>query len=132
MSTTNDPIADFLTRLRNASSARKPTFDVPYSKMKGELARILKKEGYIADYELVKTGTFPKMTVTTKFVNRAPAVAGLRRVSRPGLRRYVSSNEIPRVLGGLGIAIVSTSRGVLAGHEARRQKVGGELLAFVW
>ncbi|MFV0417056.1 MAG: 30S ribosomal protein S8 [Chthoniobacterales bacterium] len=132
MSNTNDPIADFLTRLRNASSARKPSFDVPYSKMKGELARILKKEGYITDYELVTSGNFPTMTVQTKFVNKAPAVAGLRRVSRPGLRRYVSSAEIPRVLGGLGIAIVSTSQGVLAGHEARRKKVGGELLAFVW
>lgn len=132
MSAMTDPIADFLTRLRNASSARKATFDVPYSKMKADIAGILKKEGYITDYELDTSGKFPQIKVKTKFVNKTPALAGLRRVSKPGLRRYVGADEIPRVLGGMGIAVLSTSRGILSGHDARRQKLGGELLAYVW
>jgi len=127
-----DPIADFLTRIRNASLARKAVFDVPYSKLKSELARILKKEGYIQDYELDPKAAHPTLRVHSKFVNKTPAVTGLRRISRPGLRRYVGSDEIPRVLGGMGIAIISTSNGVMTGQEARRKKVGGELLAYVW
>ena len=130
--TVSDPIADFLTRLRNAAGVGKPKFDVPYSKMKGELVRILKREGYIADYELDTTGKFPVLHVQNKFVNKVAAVAGLKRVSKPGLRKYVNSTEIPRVLGGMGISILSTPRGVLSGREAKKQNVGGELLAYIW
>ena len=130
--TVSDPIADLLTRLRNAAAVNKPKFDVPYSKMKGELVRILKREGYIADYQLDTTGKFPVLRVENKFVNKAAAIAGLKRVSKPGLRKYVGANEIPRVLGGMGIAILSTSSGVMTGQEAKRKKVGGELLAYVW
>ena len=122
-----------LTRVRNASTARKAEFLVPYSKLKSEIARILLKEGYIESYELEtpKDG-HPQLKVRSKFVNKVPAVAGLKRVSKPGLRRYVGADEVPRVLGGLGIAILSTSRGILTGHEARKQNVGGELLAYIW
>lgn len=132
MSAISDPVADFLTRLRNASSVRKSEFNVPYSKLKSELARLLKQEGYITDYELDTTSGKSILKITTKFSGKAAAITGLKRVSKPGLRRYVGSEEIPRVLGGLGIALVSTSRGILTGQEARRQKVGGELLAYVW
>lgn len=128
-----DPIADMLTRLRNASRARKAEFLVPYSKLKSEIARILEKEGYISGYELeTPEGGHPQIKIRNKFVNKTCAIAGLKRVSRPGLRRYVGSQEVPRVLGGLGIAILSTSSGVLSGHEARKQNVGGELLAYIW
>jgi small subunit ribosomal protein S8 len=132
MSALTDPIADFLTRLRNASAAHKAEFRVPYSKMKSEIARILKQEGYISDFELDRSGAHPELKVKTKFVNKAPAFVGLRRISRPGLRRYVGSQEIPRVLGGMGVAVLSTSKGILTGQEARRQKLGGELLAYIW
>lgn len=128
----SDPIADLLTRLRNAARGSKSQFDVPYSKMKGEIVRILKREGYIADYELDTTGKFPVLKIENKFVNKAPALAGLKRVSKPGLRKYVGATEIPRVLGGMGIAIISTSSGVMTGHEAKRKNIGGELLAYVW
>jgi small subunit ribosomal protein S8 len=128
----SDPIADLLARLRNAGSAGKSEFLVPYSKMKGELVRILKNEGYIADYELDTTGKHPVLKIRHKFVNKVVAIAGLKRVSKPGLRKYVAADEIPRVLGGMGIAIVSTSSGVMTGHEAKRKNVGGELLAYVW
>lgn len=128
-----DPIADMLTRLRNASRARKTEFLVPYSKMKSEIARILEKEGYIAGFELeTPEGGHPQLKIRNKFVNKTCAIAGLKRVSRPGLRRYVGAQDVPRVLGGLGIAVLSTSTGILSGHEARKQNVGGELLAFVW
>jgi len=128
----NDPIADMLTRLRNAAAARKSEFAMPYSKLKSEIAKILKKEGYITDYELDTTGTHPSLKIRTKFVNKTSAIAGLKRVSRPGLRRYVGVGEIPRVLGGMGIAVLSTPRGILSGHEARKQNVGGEVLAYIW
>jgi small subunit ribosomal protein S8 len=128
-----DPIADMLTRLRNAARAHKAEFVVPYSKLKSEIARILEKEGYIAGFELETTHKVrPNLKIRNKFVNKASAIAGLRRVSKPGLRRYVKADEVPRVLGGMGIAVLSTSRGVLTGHEARRQNVGGELLAYIW
>ena len=128
-----DPIADMLTRLRNASRARKTEFLVPYSKLKSELARILLKEGYIEGFELeTPEKGHPRLKIRNKFVNKTCAIAGLKRVSKPGLRRYVGAQEVPRVLGGLGIAILSTSSGVLSGHEARTQNVGGELLAFIW
>jgi small subunit ribosomal protein S8 len=132
MSTITDPIADFLTRVRNGSRAQQPEVLVPYSKIKAELARILKEEGYISDYSVDTSGERPRIKVINKLVDRSSAIAGLRRVSRPGLRRYVGADEIPRVLGGMGLAILSTSRGILSGREARKQKVGGELLAYVW
>jgi small subunit ribosomal protein S8 len=132
MSTVTDPIADFLTRIRNGTLAQKPEVLVPYSKVKAEIARVLKDEGYITDYSIDTSAAHPRIKITNKLVDRSSAIAGLRRVSRPGLRRYVGSDEIPRVLGGMGVAILSTSRGVLSGREARKQKVGGELLAYVW
>lgn len=127
-----DPISDMLTRLRNATTARKASLLVPYSRMKSDIASILKKEGYIVDYALESVDGHQQIKITTKFVNKTSAISGLKRVSRPGLRRYVGSTEIPRVLGGMGIAVLSTSRGILSGHEARKQKVGGELLAYIW
>lgn len=132
MSTLSDPIADFLARLRNAARNHRADVSAPYSRLKAEIARILKQEGYISDFE-IDTATKPmQLKVTLKFVNRIPALTGLERVSRPGLRKYVGSDEVPRVLGGMGIAILSTSRGILTGREARKEHVGGELLATVW
>jgi len=132
MSNLSDPIADFLTRLRNSSTALKAETTVPYSKIKVEIARILKQEGYISDYAVETGGVVPQIRVTNKFVNRTPAITGLKRVSKPGLRRYVGSQEIPRVLGGLGVSILSTPAGIVTGREAKKQNVGGELLAYVW
>jgi small subunit ribosomal protein S8 len=132
MSTVTDPIADFLARVRNGALAQQPEVLIPYSKIKAEVARILKEEGYISDYSVDTTAAHPRIKVVNKLLNRSSAIAGLRRVSRPGLRRYVGADEIPRVLGGMGLAILSTSRGILSGREARKQKIGGELLAYVW
>jgi len=132
MSTVTDPIADFLARVRNGARAQKPEVLIPYSKIKAEIARIFKEEGYISDYSVDTSGEHPRIKVVNKLVDRSSAIAGLKRVSRPGLRRYVGADEIPRVLGGMGVAILSTSRGILSGREARKQKVGGELLAYVW
>ena len=132
MSALTDPIADFLTRLRNASRAGKSEVLAPYSKIKFEIAKILKQEGYVSAVEVEKAGDFQVIKVTTKFVNRAPAITGLKRVSKPGLRKYVGSKEVPRVLGGLGISILSTPKGILSGREAKKENVGGELLAHVW
>ena len=132
MSNLSDPIADFLTRLRNASQAGLAETSAPFSKIKAEIARILKQEGYITDYEIATTGKFPEIKIKNKLVNRVPAIRGLKRVSRPGLRRYVGSGEIPRVLGGMGVAILSTPKGILSGRDAKRENVGGELLAFIW
>ena len=121
-----------LTRLRNATAAGQSSLTLPYSKLKSDIAQILKKVGYIKDSELVTESGHQAIKIQTKFVNKTSAISGLKRVSRPGLRRYVGSAEIPRVLGGMGIAVLSTSRGILTGHEARKQKVGGELLAYIW
>ncbi len=132
MSQLSDPIADFLTRLRNANSARLPEVVLPYSKIKAEIARILKQEGYITNYEVDTTGQFPQIKVISKMVNRTSAITGLKRVSKPGLRKYVGATEIPRVLGGMGISILSTPRGIVTGREAKKQNIGGELLAYVW
>jgi len=132
MSTVTDPIADFLTRVRNGARAQQPEVLIPYSKVKAEIARVLKEEGYISDYSVDTSGAHPRIKLINKLVDRSSAIAGLRRVSRPGLRRYVGADEIPRVLGGMGLAILSTSRGVVSGREARKQKLGGELLAYVW
>ena len=128
----NDPIADMLTRLRNATAAGQSSLTLPYSKLKSDIAKILIKEGYINETELVTEEGHQAIKIQTKFVNKTSAISGLKRVSRPGLRRYVGAGEIPRVLGGMGIAVLSTSRGILTGHEARKQKVGGELLAYIW
>ena len=132
MSTVTDPIADLLARVRNSTQAQKLEMFVPYSKVKSEIIRILKEEGYITDFVLDTTAAHPRIKITNKIANRTSAITGLKRVSRPGLRRYVGADEIPRVLGGMGTAILSTSRGVMTGREAKKQKVGGELLAYVW
>src|ERR1700720_3574353 len=122
-------IADLLARVRNAAHAQKVDMFVPYSKIKTEIVRILKDEGYISEYSIDTSAAHPRIKITNKMVNRSSAITGLRRVSRPGLRRYVGADEIPRVLGGMGVAILSTPKGVLSGREAKKQKVGGELLA---
>jgi small subunit ribosomal protein S8 len=132
MSTVTDPIADLLARVRNATRAQKMEMFVPYSRIKADVARILKEEGYITDYSVDTSAAHPRIKITNKLADRTSAITGLRRVSRPGLRRYVGAKEIPRVLGGMGTAILSTSRGVMSGREAKKQKVGGELLAYVW
>jgi small subunit ribosomal protein S8 len=131
-----DPVADFLTRIRNAITAAHETVDIPSSKLKTEIARILKEQGYIADYELEAPNVDHPgqvLRVRLKYTeDRRSAISGLRRVSRPGQRSYVGHSEIPKVLGGMGTAIVSTSRGVMTGHEARQAGVGGEVVAHVW
>ena len=126
-----DPVADMLTCVRNANKALKPIVEVRHSNLKEAIARILKKEGYIADYS-VAGETKRTLTINLKIKGRQGVIAGIKKISKPGLRQYVGAGEIPRVLGGLGVAIISTPNGVLAGHEARAQKVGGEVLAHVW
>lgn len=126
-----DPIADLLTRIRNASQALLPTVDMPHSRIKEGIARLLKQEGYLADCQVEGT-TIKRLKLKLKFQGRKGVIEGLRRVSTPGLRRYVGAGDIPRVLGGMGVAILSTPRGVLTGFEARRQNVGGEVLCYVW
>ena len=132
MSTLTDPIADFLTRLRNAASSHRADVKLPHSKIKEEIARILKEEGYIAEYEVDHSTRRAVIKVTMKFVNRTPALTGIKRVSKPGLRKYIGADEVPRVLGGMGTSIVSSSRGILTGRQAKRENIGGELLAIVW
>ncbi len=132
MSALTDPIADFLTRLRNAKSSRLDELSIPYSRLKAEMCDILRREGYLSDFAVDNSGRHPALKVHLKYVNRSPAITGLKRVSKPGLRKYVKATEVPRVLGGLGIAILSTSSGLLTDREARRRNVGGELLAYVW
>ncbi len=132
MSTLTDPIADFLTRLRNAAGSHRADVSLPHSKIKEEIARILKDEGYIAEYEVDHSVRPIQIKVKMKFVNRTPALTGIKRVSKPGLRKYIGADEVPRVLGGMGTSILSSSRGILTGRQAKREKVGGELLAIVW
>ena len=128
-----DPIADMLTRIRNAGSARHETVDVPASKMKKAIAEILLEEGYIKAYQIVEDGTQGIIRITLKYLpGKEKAITGLRRVSKPGLRVYAGADELPRVLRGMGIAIVSTSKGVMTDKKARANHVGGEVLAFVW
>ena len=127
-----DPIADMLTRIRNANSARHDTVDVPASNMKKSIAQILLDEGYIKSYQIVDDGTQGVIHITLKYNAKDKVITGLRRVSKPGLRVYVGADELPRVLRGLGIAIVSTSKGVMTDKAARAAHVGGEVLAFVW
>jgi small subunit ribosomal protein S8 len=131
--TVTDPIADMLTRIRNALMARHDNVKVPSSKMKLAIARILKEEGFITDYEVIKGKPHRDISIQLRYLDdNKPAIAGLKRVSKPGLRVYVQRREIPRVYGGLGIAIVSTSQGVKTGQQAWRQSSGGELLCYVW
>ena len=130
----SDPIADMLTRIRNANTAKHDTVDVPASKMKIAIANILVDEGYIAKYELSDEGAFQNMHITLKYGadKNEKIITGLKRISKPGLRIYAGKDELPRVLGGLGIAILSTNQGVITDKEARKLQVGGEVLAFVW
>lgn len=132
MSVLTDPIADFLIRLKNASRAGLDEFTAPYSKIKGEIARILQEEGYVWNYEVLSDGKFPEIKVKVKFVEGTPALTDLKRVSKPGRRNYVPTDGIPPVRRGLGISILSTSKGIMTGASARKNKVGGELLAIVW
>jgi small subunit ribosomal protein S8 len=131
-----DPIADFLTRLRNGAKAQHHDVAIPSSKLKRELARILKEQGYIEDYTIqppVPDRPGEQITITLKYTTeRKPVISGLERVSRPGQRTYVDHGHIPRIQGGMGTAIISTSKGVMTGHEARQQGVGGEVVARVW
>ena len=128
-----DPIADMLTRIRNANHQRHATVDIPASKIKLAIAEILKEEGYIADYEVIEENVQGTIRISLKYINeKERVITGSRRISKPGLRIYVNSNELPTVLGGLGIAIISTSNGIMTDKEARKQKVGGEVLCYVW
>jgi small subunit ribosomal protein S8 len=128
-----DPIADMLTRIRNAIMVRHDSVQVPASKIKVAIAKILKEEGFIADYEVVKGKPHRMIKVQLRYLeNNKPAISGMKRISKPGLRTYVHKREIPRVYGGLGIAIISTSQGIKTGQQAWHQKSGGELLCYVW
>ena len=132
--TMSDPIADMLTRIRNANTAKHDTVDVPASKMKIAIADILLNEGYIAKYDIVEDGNFKTIRITLKYGvdKNEKVISGLKRISKPGLRVYASAEELPRVLGGLGTAIISTNQGVITDKEARKLKIGGEVLCFVW
>lgn len=132
MSVVSDPISDFLTRIRNATRAAKQELSAPFSSIKAEISRILQEEGFIWGYEVVTGEGRPSLKLKLKYQGKAPVITDLKRVSTPGRRHYVGSADIPRVRQGLGISIVSTSRGVMTGSKARRQKLGGELLALVW
>ena len=130
----SDPIADMLTRIRNANTAKHDTVDVPASKMKLSIAQILVDEGYITKYELVDDGDFKTIRITLKYGRdkNQKIISGLKRISKPGLRVFASKEDLPKVLNGLGIAIISTNTGVMTDKEARRQNVGGEVLAYIW
>jgi len=128
-----DPIADFLTRIRNALQAQHEEVDIPASRLKREMSRILKEQGYIADWSEVDGDVGKVLRLTLRYTeDRSPVISGMQRVSRPGRRRYVPTKDVPRVLGGMGTTIVSTSTGVMTGHEARQKGVGGEVVAHVW
>jgi len=127
----NDPISDMLARIRNANRALLPAVEMPHSRIKESIAAILKREGYIADFTVA--GKLPKtIKLKLKYQGKKSIIEGLRRISTPGLRRYVGATEIPRVLGGLGVAVVSTSEGLLTDLQARKRKIGGELICYVW
>ncbi len=132
--TMSDPIADMLTRLRNANAAKHDTVDIPASKMKVAIADILLKEGYITNYKIEEIDGFKTIHITLKYGKdkNEKVLTGLKRISKPGLRVYASVDELPKVLGGLGVAIISTNKGVLTDKEARKQNIGGEVLAFIW
>ena len=131
MAVLTDPISDFLTRFKNAARAGKEEFSVPHSRIKADIAKILQEEGYIWSYE-VQDGSITEIKVKPRYVDGRAVLTDLKRVSRPGRRHYVGSGDIPRVMSGLGIAILSTSKGVMSGGVAKKQKLGGELLAYVW
>ena len=132
--TMSDPIADMLTRIRNANTAKHDTVDIPSSRMKLAIADILVDEGYVAKYEMVDNGSFKDIRIFLKYNNNKNerVISGIKRISKPGLRVYAGKDELPKVLGGLGIAIISTNNGVITDKEARKAGVGGEVLAFVW
>jgi len=132
MAVVTDTIADMLTRIRNANAMRYNEVSVPASKLKIELARILKEEGFIKGYKEVKEDAQGSIVITLKYVNKERVITGLKRISKPGLRVYAKSSEIPKVLNGLGIAIISTSKGIMTDKEARKQNLGGEVLAYIW
>lgn len=127
-----DPIADFLTRIRNASKARKVRVEIPASKMKIGLAEIFKACGYIIDYEVIEDKQQGKINMVLKYKNGTPAINGLQKISKPGLRVYKDANELPRVLNGLGTAVISTSAGLLTDKQARNQSIGGEVVCYIW
>ena len=131
---TSDPIADMLTRIRNANTAKHDTVDVPASKMKIAIADILLNEGYITKYDIVEDGNFKTIRITLKYGadKNEKVISGLKRISKPGLRVYANAEELPRVLGGLGTAIISTNQGVITDKEARKLNIGGEVLCFIW
>jgi len=128
-----DPVADFLTRIRNANTARLDKVEIPASKMKKDLARILKKEGFIRDYEYIEDGHQGVLRLYLKYgENHQRVISGLKRISKPGLRVYAKNEELPKVLGGLGIAVISTSRGIMTDKEARKEGLGGEVICYIW
>jgi small subunit ribosomal protein S8 len=127
----SDPISDMLTRIRNASRALLPAVELPHSRMKESLAQILKKEGYVAEVS-VDGKVIKKLKIQLKYQGKKNVIEGLKRISKPGLRKYVGATEIPRVLGGLGVSIVSTSEGVMTGTQAKKKNLGGELLCYIW
>ena len=130
----SDPIADMLTRIRNANMAEKVSVEVPSSKIKSEIAKLLKSEGFVSDYSIIKIDeNKPSLAINLKYTaDREPVIQGLQRVSKPSCRKYVNGDEVPRVLGGIGIAILSTSKGVITDTEARKQNIGGEILCYIW
>ena len=127
-----DPISDMLTRIRNANQMKHATVSMPASKVKAEILRVLKAEGYISEYVVKEEDNKKFIEVTLKYVNKQRVIQGIKRISKPGLRVYAKANELPRVLNGLGVAIVSTSSGVMTDKEARSKKLGGEVLAYIW
>lgn len=127
-----DPIADMLTRIRNANQMKHPTVSMPASNLKTEILTVLKNEGYISDYTIKEENNKKQIEVTLKYVNKQRVIQGIKRISKPGLRVYAKTNELPRVLNGLGIAIISTSSGIMTDAEARAKKLGGEVIAYVW
>jgi small subunit ribosomal protein S8 len=127
-----DPIADMLTRIRNAVHAKHQTVDVPYSKVKNEIANILLKEGYVSELEIVEDGNHKNIRLTLKYTDSKSVIQGLKRISKPGLRIYSEAGKVPRVLNGLGIAIISTSKGIVTDKAARTAGVGGEVMAYIW
>lgn len=127
-----DPVADMLTRIRNASKSKHDTVDVPYSRVKSEIANILLTEGFIADSEVIENGVHKNIRITLKYKDSKSVIQGLKKISKPGLRIYAEKEELPRVLNGLGIAIISTSKGIVTDKEARKLGVGGEVMAYIW
>jgi small subunit ribosomal protein S8 len=127
-----DPISDMLTRIRNAGRALLPEVEIPHSKLKENIAHVLKREGYVADVSVEGKTVSKKLKLKLKYAGRKPVIEGIKRVSTPGLRRYSGATDLPRVLGGLGTSIISTSQGIMTGTEARKKNVGGEMLCVVW